>query len=114
MGNQQLKEVGENAAAAYLAGLGFRILRRNWRLRFGEVDIVAMDGDCLVFVEVKARANESYLPPEVSVDWTKRQKIRRLAEAYITFEEPIFFDSRFDVVSVVVSKKLIRHIPNAF
>lgn len=80
----------------------------------GELDIVAMDGACLVFVEVKARSNEAYLPPEISVDHRKRQRLRRLADAYISFEQPRFLDSRFDVVSVVIAKRLIRHIPDAF
>ncbi|MCA1839341.1 MAG: YraN family protein [Actinomycetota bacterium] len=101
MTNQELKNESEQQAADLLERLGMRILARNYRLRFGEIDLVAIDGDTLTFVEVKARTNNGMIDPFEAVDHAKQKKLRRLAAAFIALERPHFVDCRFDVVSVL-------------
>lgn len=111
-----MKRVGEDAAASYLERMGMQVLARNWRLKMGEIDIVAYDGEILVFVEVKARARSDFIDPSLVVTYPKQKRLKRLAEAFITFEEPQFSGFRFDVVSVVTDREapVVRHIPDAF
>lgn len=90
---------GEAAAAAYLAGLGFHIERRNLRTPDGEIDIVAREGDTLVFVEVKARTSHAYGSSLGAVDARKRRRIRAVAEDYLQFF-PTEAKVRFDVVTI--------------
>ena len=110
-----LGDTGEDAAARFLETRGFEVLARNWRLKMGEIDIIAKEGSILVFVEVKTRRTADFVDPSVAVDFRKQRKLRRLAEAYIAIERPSFERCRFDVVSVVhdgLTK--LRHIPDAF
>ena len=91
---------GEDAAVDYLAKKGYRIVERNFRFGRGEIDIVAEDGDTLVFVEVKARRTDTYGAPEDAVSMHKRRQLRRVAEGYL-FKHGIEDKAcRFDVVSV--------------
>jgi putative endonuclease len=111
----QIKQLGEETAARLLERLGMRIIDRNWRCRFGELDLVALDGSTLVFVEVKARSHDSFVDPALGVDHRKRLRIRRLAGAYLAFRLPDKESCRFDVVSVVLGPPLkVRHIIDAF
>jgi putative endonuclease len=111
----QIKQTGEGAAARLLERLGMRILDRNWRCRFGELDLVAMDGSTLVFVEVKARSHDHFVDPALGVDQRKRARIRRLAEAYLALKRPNFQSCRFDVVSVVLGPPFkVGHFVDAF
>ena len=91
---------GEEIAAEHLRGLGYEILARNVRTRYGEIDIVARDGDCLVFVEVKTRRSLALGAPEESVDGRKLAQVTALAEAYLATlaEQPA--NCRIDVVAV--------------
>lgn len=88
----------EIAAISYVRSLGYRIVTSPYRTKTGEVDIVAWDGDILVFIEVKARKNAD--PPEDSVGFQKRQRIIRASQAYIAryrlHEKPY----RFDILAV--------------
>jgi putative endonuclease len=90
---------GEAAAAAYLIALGFHIERKNLRTPDGEIDIVAREGDTLVFVEVKARTTRTYGNAIGAVDARKRRKIRAVAEDYLQFFAPEA-KVRFDVVTI--------------
>jgi putative endonuclease len=76
--NRSLGQFGESWAIGYLTRLGYRILQRNVRYRVGEIDIVAMDGDEMVFVEVKARRNERFGVPQAAIT---RQRFEHLADA---------------------------------
>jgi putative endonuclease len=115
MGGRQLQVLGEDEAERMLSGLGMRILARNWRSRLGELDLVAMDGKILVFVEVKCRARNELYDPALAVDHRKRFRVRRLARAFIATERPRFDACRFDVVSVVASSPpRIEHLVDAF
>lgn len=116
MANRELQKAGEDAAALYLARLGMRVVARNWRLKLGELDVVAMDGNTLVFVEVKTKDNSRFADPALSVGLRKQRKLRLLAEAYIAMARPSFVNCRFDVVSVVADANgpTLRHICQAF
>ncbi len=107
--------LGEDSAAGLLERKGMCVLKRNWRCRFGELDLVAMEGSTLVFVEVKCRTRDSLYDPALAVDQRKQLRLRRLAEAFIAMERPQFRGCRFDVVSVVASKPVrMTHLADAF
>lgn len=115
MSRDDLRDTGEDAAARFLERRGLEVLARNWRLKMGEIDIIAKEGPILVFVEVKTRRTADFVDPSVAVDFRKQRKLRRLAEAYIAIERPDFERCRFDVVSVVHDGlSRLRYIPDAF
>jgi len=90
---------GEEAAAAYLQSLGFRILARNLRAPDGEIDIVAREGETFVFIEVKARRSYRFGSALGAVDRRKRKRIRAVAEDYLQFVSPAA-TARFDVLAI--------------
>jgi putative endonuclease len=94
-----LGKEAEDAAAAYVARLGMRILGRNVRMRDGEVDIVALDGETVVFIEVKARTNRRFGSALSAVDARKRRRLRAAAADYLQFVAPQA-RARFDVLTV--------------
>ena len=90
-------------AADYLAKKGYRIEERNFRTRFGEIDIVCWDGEILVFVEVKTKIGHDFGEPEEMVNKGKLFQVKRMAELYLlqsTFKES---PCRVDVVAIVLS-----------
>jgi len=90
----------EERACRYLSGLGYEIVARNWRCRFGEIDIVARDGDTLVFVEVKARSGRGYGGPEGAVGPVKQGRLVAAARLFIQ-QTGAELPARFDVVTFV-------------
>jgi putative endonuclease len=107
--------LGEDTAAGLLERKGMRVLARNWRCKVGELDLVAMDGSTLVFVEVKCRTRDRLYDPALAVDVRKQMRVRRVAEAYMAMEHPRFNDCRFDVVSVVAGNPVtLTHLVAAF
>ncbi len=100
---QQLARIGEDHAARFLRARGYRILERNFRIRSGEVDIVAEHGETLVFVEVKARSSTDLADPQESVTPGKQRRIARAAAAYLAGRKGREPFTRFDVVEVFVT-----------
>jgi len=96
-----LGRAGEDIASKYLKGKKYEILARGFRLFRGEIDIIARDGDVLVFVEVKARADESHGRPEESVTPGKQRQIRRIAQGYLLANPRPGVDCRFDVIAIL-------------
>jgi putative endonuclease len=92
---------GERVAARFLMKQGFDILARRYRGRSGELDIIALEQDTLVFVEVKTRSSSKFGEPWEFVDWHKQQILRRTAEAFIADHDLGQYTYRFDIVSVV-------------
>lgn len=114
MSNKSKGETGESLAAACLIAKGYKIVKRNYRGRTGEIDIIAIDGPTVVFVEVKARLTDDYGYPAEAVTYVKRRNINKAAAEYIKqfrlFDAPV----RFDVVEVWLDTKNVNHIENAF
>ncbi len=94
-------EYGERLACEYLTGLGYEILDRNWRCGQGEVDIVARDGRCLVFCEVKTRRSTAFGSPVEAVTPVKAARLRRLAVSWLQEHGVRSPDLRVDVVGVL-------------
>lgn len=90
----------EQKAADYLALAGYRLIEKNYRCRVGEIDLIAVQGSYLVFVEVKYRSDTKAGYGYEAVDWRKQKKIRRTALWYLTEKKiPASQPCRFDVVS---------------
>jgi len=108
---------GERIAVAYLTDAGLRVLDRNWRCREGELDIVAREGDALVFCEVKTRRGTGYGHPVEAVTVTKQRRLRVLAQRWLAAHDEHAPDLRFDVVGVLVLPSrpaLVTHLRAAF
>ena len=106
---------GEALAEDHLRGLGYQIVEKDVRTPLGQLDLVAMDGKTLVFVEVKTRTGHGYGLPQEAVDGKKIRKLRQLGLYYLKIR-PHRGSVRFDVVGLTVSEgRLIRvdHIKNA-
>jgi putative endonuclease len=120
---QRIGRAAEDLVASCLTRSGWRVLERNAHTRFGELDIVALDGDALVFVEVKAgRADVRFGPerPILAVDRRKQLRVRRLATAWMAErrDAPRYTQIRFDAVGVTFDRAGrvtdYEHIPGAF
>jgi len=108
---------GEDIACRYLLGRGYEILARGFRMFRGEIDIVARDGETIVFVEVKARADESHGRPEESVTPGKQRQIRRIAQGYLVGHPSPGVDCRFDVIAILFrgpDDDRLEHFVDAF
>jgi putative endonuclease len=107
---------GEDIAAEYLKKAGYRIIERNYRCIFGEIDIVAKDGDTTVFVEVKSRRSSSFGEPQASVGPVKQKKLSMISLAYLKDRCMQNCNARFDVVAVKLSPagNQVELISNAF
>ena len=116
-GKRQRGRYGEATAQEYLRRQGFRILRRNVHLRYAEIDVVALEGDTLCFVEVRLRSTDRFGTAEESVDARKRRRLARAAgEVLARGGLPRFAKVRFDVISVTPGPDgpEIRHLRDAF
>ena len=114
---KMLGQKGESLAERFLKKAGMDIVARNWRCKAGEIDLVALDGKTLVFVEVKARQSADRLSPEANVTRSKQKRLRTLARLYMRMKDVESLRCRFDVVAVVDDgdgEATIRHIPSAF
>ena len=98
---QSLGRRGEDLACAELEKRGYVIIDRRFRTRCGELDIVARDGDVVVFIEVKARSGSNFGTPFESVTWKKRQRLSQMAASYLFVRRLAGVACRFDVVAVV-------------
>ena len=109
---------GEDAAARYLRRLGYTIVARGHRDQIGELDLVAVDGRTLVFIEVKTRTTHEAGHPADAVDEAKQQRLTRLALSYMKRHDLLECSARFDVVAVTwpdpKRPPVIEHFENAF
>jgi len=109
---------GEEAAAQYLEKKGYKILCRNYRCQLGEIDLVTLDGDILVFVEVRSRSGDIYGLAQESVTSRKQNKLRKLAWHYLKALGKTSSACRFDVVAILFDDeskvRRLEHIENAF
>ena len=123
MARQRTGRIAEALVAQRLAAAGWEIVERNARTRYGELDIVALDGRALVFVEVKAgREGASFGPerPILAIDPRKQLRVRRLATAWMAERRhvPPYDEIRFDAIGVTFDGSgrpaEVEHIPGAF
>jgi len=107
---------GQKEAEAYLLNNGCEILKRNYRVRTGEIDLIIRENNYIIFVEVKFRAGLNFGSPSEAVGSTKQQKIIRTAMHYIAVNNLENQDFRFDVIEVLEKNNRIsiNHIENAF
>jgi putative endonuclease len=116
---QSVGRRGEQLAAEHLERLGYRIVVRNHRTRYGEIDLVACSGDRLVFVEVKTRQAGPGAPLD-KLDWRKRGQVRRMAAAWLAEADgrPYREEIRFDAIGVVLDAAgrlvSLEHLEGAF
>ncbi|MDP7407117.1 MAG: YraN family protein [SAR324 cluster bacterium] len=114
---KKIGSIGEKLASDYLERIGYSILQRNFRCRFGEIDIIACNSEYLVFCEVKTRKGSAPLHPSLSVTEVKCKRIRELAGLYLIENEDETRQSRFDVMSVIMNQNregTVEHLENAF
>ena len=106
----------EKLAISFLKRRGYRIIKRNFRTPMGEVDIIAADGDIIVFVEVKARRSRQYGHPKFAVTPAKQRHLSIAALAYLKETRNTGARARFDVVTVRYAGDMpvVEHIQNAF
>ena len=111
--------LGEQLAAAYLEQRGMRLVESRYRCRFGEIDLVAWDGETLCFVEVKLRKSSAYGTAGEAVDGRKQHKLYVAAQLYLQ-RHPTSLQPRFDVVEIEAPQGMdtkapkVRRIENAF
>jgi len=105
---------GEEAASKYLKAKGYRIIDRNFSCKLGELDIIALDGAELVFIEVKTRRNQSYGLPCEAVNAAKIRHLKRMAAYYTSVFPAAQQDVRLDVIEILMrdGRPYIRHIEN--
>jgi len=111
-----LGKIGEDLARQRLKDLGYRIIKVNYTCALGEIDLIARDGDVLVFVEIKTRKKQSLGLAKEAVTKKKQVKLSKVALAYMKYNNLWGSKARFDVVAVGVSegKKEIEIIKDAF
>ncbi|MFC7447237.1 YraN family protein [Rhodococcus daqingensis] len=115
--NRELGALGEDMAAGHLTRAGMTILERNWRCRYGELDLIARDGDAVVFVEVKTRSGRGFGTPAEAVTFAKQGRIRRLAGLWLSGQPHGWRQVRFDVIAVVVESgrdPVLEHLRAVF
>ena len=96
-----LGRAGEDLAARYLHAQGMVILDRNWRCRAGEIDLVAQDGDTVVFCEVKTRSNDDYDGPLAAITPIRLRRLQRLAQMYLDTHRLTRYWARLDGIGIV-------------
>lgn len=108
---RELGAFGEQVAAQHLEGLGLRILQRNWRCRYGELDLIAADGQhTVVFVEVKTRTGDGFGGLESAVTPQKVRRLRRLVGMWLAQQQAGWPHVRIDVVGVRVGRRAIPEV----
>ena len=106
---------GEFLAATYIEDKGYKILSQNYYKNKGEIDIIALDKNILVFIEVKTRHSKKYGSAALAVDANKQRNIIRTSKLFIHENKMHNIQCRFDVIEVYISDKTnINHITNAF
>jgi putative endonuclease len=109
----QRGQEGERSAHAFLVSLGYTIVETNWRFKRAEIDLIAIDGDEIVFVEVKRRANSAYGHPEEYVGHAKARHLRRAIEGYLAFHaigKMARLQPRVDIIAITDHPHSVYHL----
>jgi putative endonuclease len=102
----------ETCATRLLVAAGYCIVERNFRCKAGELDIVARDGDVLVFVEVRSRSDDEHGSAAEMIRHAKQRRVARVAAYYLATATPVFEDCRFDIVAITAGDAVL--IKDAF
>ena len=117
MDRQQVGKLGEKAAQKFVKKRGYRIRETGFRCRHGEIDIIAQQKDCLVFVEVRTKSNLEFGTPEESITQAKKERLIASALTYTNTHQDIPSLWRIDVIAIELDDKgktkRIDHIENA-
>lgn len=113
---RQLGQQGEEIAVRYLQKESYRIIARNFRTRYGELDIICLKNDVLVFVEVKTRRSKIYGSAEEALTNQKIEHIRKVALQYLADNHTKHKEIRFDVIAILMinNEPRLNHIEAAF
>ena len=103
LSKKQLGDLGEDISEIFLAKMGYSIIKRNYRCRLGEIDLIAKDKNKIIFFEVKTRTNLNFGYPEESVNNLKVLKLKKLAIFFAVSENMGDLDMQFDVISINLS-----------
>jgi putative endonuclease len=114
MNNVQKGNLGEDLATKYLITKGAYIIETKYKIKSGEIDIIARLNDEILFVEVKARSSIKFGYPSEAVNYKKQLKIISVAKYYILKNKLEHIKVRFDVIEVYLKNNKINHIENAF
>ena len=107
-----LGDIGEKQAVKHLKTQGYKIVKKNFKTRIGEIDVIAQDGEEIVFIEVKTRSNLNFGAPSLAVDQKKQAKYFKVAQEYLIKYKKTQSQCRFDVIEVLNGE--INHIKHAF
>lgn len=107
--------IGEKIAQGYLINKKYEILETNFYTKNGEIDIIAKQGKCIIFVEVKTRSTLKYGTPAMAVNFTKMKHIKNVAKEYIRIKKLYRYEVRIDVIEILINngKCKINHIEGA-
>jgi putative endonuclease len=118
LNNRELGKLGECFANNYISENGYSPLEKNYRTKLGEIDIIAKDGDYIVFIEVKARKSIKFGYPREAVDYRKQIKIKNIANIYLAKNNKFNSHIRFDVIEIMLNSNndlsSITLLKNAF
>ncbi|SCX16475.1 putative endonuclease [Mycolicibacterium fluoranthenivorans] len=106
----EIGALGERLAVAHLEALGLRVLERNWRCRYGELDVIAADGSTVVFVEVKTRTSDAFGGVAQAVTPAKVRRLRRLAGVWLAQQRGSWAGVRIDVVGVRIGRTRVPEL----
>lgn len=116
--NRLFGSQGERAASRYLKKLGYRIVVRNYENRYGEIDLIALDGETIVFIEVKTRRSDRTGSPLEAVGPDKQRQILKTAQAYLHERKLLDHSVRYDVLGLLwpdeANQPEIQHVRAAF
>ena len=110
--NKNLGSIGEDIASEYLNILGYKIIKRNYRSKFGEIDIITIKDNILIFVEVKTRINNNYGYPIDSITKLKQKHIYNTAQYFLLNNKISYEEIRIDAIEVYISQNSfnINHV----
>lgn len=115
MRNIEKGKLGEKIAKDFLINENYKIVELNYKNKIGEIDIIALDGNVLVFIEVKTRTNNAYGYPYEAVNYKKQNKIKNTSLMYLKYKKLNDIQLRYDIIEVYLTKRdKINHIKNAF
>ena len=115
---KRIGKIGEQIAADYLADNGYQLVGKNFNVPYGEIDLIELDGDMVVFVEVKTRTSKTFGLPEDSVTPAKLEKMQNAAVMWLQAHPDAPDDWRIDVIAILIDHQHnvldLQHFINAY